>query len=312
MKVASIDIGTNTVLLLIASIDGSGVITPVVYEQRVARLGQGVDAARNLHPDAMERVLKALREFRQVVDAHAPDRTVVCGTSAVRDAANRDEFVALVRNATGFAVDILSGDEEALWTYRGAISGVPHLEHATVVDIGGGSTEIIVGNRTSIHESISLDVGSVRLTERVFRHDPPTHPELEKAIEIVENELARAGHFPFAGTTLVGVAGTATSLAVLDQGLAEFRLPAVSGYPLELERVYELFRKLRAMPVAGIRGLSAVMEGRADVITAGVLILREIMAHFTFQTMTVSERGVRYGLALREWERQMHENHFPP
>jgi exopolyphosphatase / guanosine-5'-triphosphate,3'-diphosphate pyrophosphatase len=311
MTVASIDIGTNTVLLLIASIDAAGTITPVVYEQRVARLGQGVDAARNLHPDAIARVLNALREFRAIVGTHAPDRTVVCGTSAVRDAANREEFVRNVRQATGFEVEVLSGEDEALWSYRGTICGVPHLERATVVDIGGGSTEIIVGDRTSIHERISLDIGAVRLTERVFRHDPPTHPELEQAIGIVEDQLARAGHFPFAGTTLVGVAGTATSLAILDQGLPGFRLSAVSGYPLEREHVEALFRKLRSMPVAAIRGLSTVLEGRADVITAGTLILREIMAHFTFPTMMVSERGVRYGLALREWERQKNGQHFP-
>jgi exopolyphosphatase/guanosine-5'-triphosphate,3'-diphosphate pyrophosphatase len=311
MTVAAIDIGTNTVLLLIAAVDAEGGITPLVHEQRVPRLGQGVDAARNFHPDAIDRVLRALGEFRIILDAHTPDRTVVCGTSAVRDAANREEFIRRVRTATGFEVEVLSGDEEALWTYRGAISGLPHVERATVVDIGGGSTEIIVGDRTTIRERVSLDIGSVRLTERSFHSDPPTHPELEKAIEIVENALARAGRFPFAGTTLIGVAGTSTSLAVLDQGLPAFRISAVRGYTLERESVDQLFIKLRSMPAADIRKLSAVMEGRADVMTAGALILREIMAHFKFQTMTVSERGVRYGLVLRESERQTPGDRLP-
>lgn len=311
MNVASIDIGTNTVLLLIARIDDRGGIVPVVYEQRIPRLGRGVDASRYLPPDAVERVLSVLREYRAIIDAHNPDSVVVCGTSAVRDAVNRTGFVARVREETGFTVEVLSGEEEALWTYRGAISGMPDIGKATVVDIGGGSTEITVGGRTAISERISLDVGSVRLTERFFRHDPPTHPELEQAIEVVENELARAGKFDFAGSTLIGVAGTATSLAILDQGLKQFDIQALINYSLELRNVDTLFRTLRTMTAEDIRRLSSVMEGRADVMTAGVLILREIMAHFKFPTMIVSERGVRYGLALREWERRHTRDAFP-
>ena len=304
MNVASIDIGTNTVLLLIARIDARGGIVPAVYEQRIPRLGKGVDATGNLHPEAIGRTMSVLRDYRTMIDAHHPDDVVVCGTSAVRDAGNREEFVARVREETGFTVEILSGEEEALWTFRGAISGMPDVGKATVVDIGGGSTEITLGGRSAIRERISLDVGSVRLTERFFKHDPPTHPELEKAIEVVENELARAGKFDFAGSTLIGVAGTATSLAILDQGLKQFDIQALINYSLRLDHVCALFRTLRSMPAAEIRGLSSVMEGRADVMTAGVLILREIMAHFKFPTMIVSERGVRYGLALREWERR--------
>jgi exopolyphosphatase/guanosine-5'-triphosphate,3'-diphosphate pyrophosphatase len=174
-----------------------------------------------------------------------------------------------------------------------------------VVDIGGGSTEITIGDRTTVKSKISLNIGSVRLTERCLRHDPPTHPELESAIAVVEDELARPEGFDVAGSTLVGVAGTATSLAILDQGLKEFALHAVSNYPLKLENVRSLFRQVRGMPSAEILKLSPVMEGRADVITAGALILREIMAHYKFREMIVSERGVRYGLAIREWERRV-------
>lgn len=303
MTVASIDIGTNTVLLLIARIDGRGGIDSLVYEQRVPRLGKGVDASRNLHADAVGRTISALREYRTIVDLHRPDAVVVCATSAVRDAGNREEFVTRVRRETGFAVEILSGDAEALWTYRGALSGVPGVEKATVVDIGGGSTEITVGDREVIRERISLDMGSVRLTEKFFRHDPPTHLELESAIEAVQNEMCRAGKFDFAGSRLIGVAGTATSLGILDQGLRQFDIQALINYSLTLDRVDALYRSLRSMPAAEIRSLSSVMEGRADIMTAGALILREIMAHFTFPALVVSERGVRYGLALREWER---------
>lgn len=304
MNIAVIDIGTNTVLLLIAGIDSSGNITPLVYEQRIPRLGTGVDASKNLSMQSMQRVVQVLREYRSTMDTFTLDCTVVCGTSAVRDALNRDEFIALVRRETGFEIEVLSGGEEALWTYRGAISGVPGISRATVVDIGGGSTEITVGDTVSVAERVSLDIGSVRLTERFFKHDPPTHPELEKAIEVIENELVKAARFNFPGTTLIGVAGTATSLAILDQGIKEFNIHAVTNYTLKLDTVYGLLRTLRSMTVEKILNLSHIMEGRADVITAGVLILREVMAHYEFKEMIVSERGVRYGLVLREWERR--------
>ncbi len=304
MNLAAIDIGTNTVLLLVASVDDAGRITPLVYEQRIPRLGKGVDASRNLQQEAMERAVDVLQEYRKLVAGFAVEAVVVCGTSAVRDAANRDDLAARIKAHTDWDLEVLGGEEEALCTYRGAISGVPGADRATVVDIGGGSTEIIVGDQRTIKQKISLDVGSVRLTERVLRHDPPTHGELESAIGVVENEIARAGRFEFAGSRLIAVAGTATSLAVLAQGIQEFEVRAVTNYRMTADSINHLFRTLRGMPSGMILDLSPVMAGRADVIVAGSLILREVMAHFGFNEVTVSERGVRYGLVLREWERR--------
>ncbi|MEK9137819.1 MAG: Ppx/GppA family phosphatase, partial [Bacteroidota bacterium] len=166
MNVGVIDIGTNTVLLLVARLDTSGNITPLVYEQRVPRLGKGVDAEKNLQADSMQRVIGVLKEYRAMMAQHRLATAVVAGTSAVRDAHNKDEFAELVKREVGFDLEVLSGDEEAHWTYRGAISGVPDFQRATVVDIGGGSSEITVGDASSIHNKISLDIGSVRLTER--------------------------------------------------------------------------------------------------------------------------------------------------
>jgi exopolyphosphatase/guanosine-5'-triphosphate,3'-diphosphate pyrophosphatase len=304
VTIAVIDIGTNTVLLLVAQLDEEGHITPLAYEQRVPRLGKGVDAHRNLQPDAMTRAVGVLREFSEILNPFRPSTTIVCGTSAIRDAANRDAFTALVKQAAGYDLEVLSGEDEAYWTYRGAISGIPEITQATVVDIGGGSTEITIGDRERILSSVSLNIGSVRLTERLFAHDPPTDPELERAIELVENELARCSTFNFRASVLVGVAGTATSLAILAQGLRDFSAQAVMGYRMSAATVEHLFGTLRAMKTQDIRALSAIMEGRADVITAGTLILREVMMHFRFEEMIVSERGVRYGLAIREWEKQ--------
>lgn len=298
--VSAIDIGTNTVLLLVARVETDGSVVPLLDLQRIPRLGRGVDASRNIHGDAMERVIDVLREYAGVIKSHAPVRTVVCGTSAVRDAANRGELADRIHDETGFTLEVLGGEEEALWAYRGAVSGVPGEGRTTVIDIGGGSTEITVGESSTVQKRISLDIGSVRLTERFLRHDPPTHPELEAAIELVENELSRAADFPFPGSRLIGVAGTATTLASLALGLKEFDAGAISNYRLSLETVKFQFRTLRSMPSGMIRELTSMMEGRSDVITGGVLILREIMAHFKFDEVIVSERGLRYGLAIRE------------
>ena len=302
MTIAVIDIGTNTVLLLVAQFDSHGNITPLMYEQRVPRLGKGVDAEKTLQPAAMERVVEVLLEYRKLLHRFELAATVVCGTSAVRDATNRAEFASRIRESTEFTLEILDGDTEALWTYRGAIGGIHAVERGTVVDIGGGSTEITVGDRHSVERKISLNIGSVRLTERLFKHDPPTAGELETAIEVVEEELTKARSFDFAGTVLVGVAGTATTLAILSQGLHEFTIAAVTNYHLKKEAANSLFRTLCVMGSQQILGLSTVLEGRSDVIVAGALILREVMEHFKFEEMIVSERGVRYGLAIRERE----------
>jgi exopolyphosphatase/guanosine-5'-triphosphate,3'-diphosphate pyrophosphatase len=303
MTVASIDIGTNTVLLLLARAERDGRIETVLSEQRVPRLGQGVDANRNLSSAAMNRVVEALREYRKLTSPYQPEVEVVCGTSAVRDAGNREEFVRLVKEQTGYDVEVMSGDDEALWAYRGALSGLAGIRKATVVDVGGGSTEITVGGDARVERRISLDVGSVRITERCFRRDPPTHPELENALQLIEDELDKARDFPFAGTTLVGVAGTVTTLAALALGLTTFDPGAVSGYKLSRDVVESLFRTLRELSSTRIRALSGVLEGRSDIITAGTLILREVMAHFKFDEIIVSERGVRYGLVLRTLEK---------
>jgi exopolyphosphatase/guanosine-5'-triphosphate,3'-diphosphate pyrophosphatase len=303
MTIASIDIGTNTVLLLVADIDDYATISTRIFEQRIPRLGKDVDIRKTLAPDSMTRVINVLIEYRRLLASVRVDRIVVCGTSAVRDAVNRETLVGRIRQETGFELEVLSGEDEAIWAYRGALTGMQRVGKVTVIDIGGGSTEISVGDREQIRERISLDIGSVRLTERFFRHDPPTHPDLEAAIELIENELQRAARFSFSGSSLVGVAGTVTTLAVLAQGLPAFDITAVTNYHLMRDQVDDLFRQLRAMPSDLIRTLSSVMDGRHDVIVAGILILREIMAHFAFEELLVSERGLRYGLVLREWER---------
>ena len=251
----------------------------------------------------MRRVVDVLKEYRAIIDRHRPVRVAVCGTSAVRDAANRDEFAALVREESGFDLEVLSGGDEALWTYRGAISGLPGTARAAVLDIGGGSTELSLGDARAPDRSVSMDVGAVRLTERFFRSDPPAREELDAAAGEVRSHLHHTRSFDAREHTLIAVAGTATTLAILDQGLPRFSMGAVTNYRLTRGRVARMLERLSGMPVAEIRKLSEALEGRADVIVAGALILLEIMEAHRFAEAIVSDRGVRYGIVLREWER---------
>jgi exopolyphosphatase/guanosine-5'-triphosphate,3'-diphosphate pyrophosphatase len=300
MTIAAIDIGTNTLLLLIARLEG-GEIIPLRTEERVPRLGRGVDRERRLEPEAMERAAQVLEEYVPIIRRYSPSTTVVCGTSALRDAANSKEFSRLIAGRTGFALEVLSGEEEAFWSFRGALSGTAEEGRVTVLDIGGGSTEITLGTARGIDAQLSADIGAVRLTERFFRNDPPRSEEIADAEGAIELGLERAVGFPVSGSRLVGVAGTVLALAHLSIGgtrpLSE--IPPFLGLP-EVER---LTFWLGTLSTREIQTLSPLMKGRGDVIVAGALILRHVMRRFGFGEVRVSERGLRYGLVLREWER---------
>ena len=304
MTIAAIDIGTNTVLLLIARVESGGGITTLVSEQRIPRLGKGVEGRRRLHPDAMERTVAAVAECRSVIAPYSPAVVAVTGTSALRDAENREEFARLLRDGTGYALEVISGRDEALLSFRGTLSGFPPGLRATLLDIGGGSTELTVGTMGGIDESMSADVGALRLTERYLHHDPPAPQELADARNAISEALEPADRFPFHGSELIGIAGTVTSLAHLALRKSDFDPSILQGARLSRSTVEELTATLTQLPVSRIRALSAVLEGRSDIITAGALILREVMHRFGFRECTVSERGLRYGVVLREWEKR--------
>lgn len=301
--IAVIDIGTNTVLLLIAEMHADGSIHPLVYEQRIPRLGRGVDSRKHLSPEAMHRVIGVLNEYRSLMEQFPLASASVIGTSALRDAANREEFRARAEAETGFSVEVLSGADEAYWTYRGAISGIRGIQNAVVIDIGGGSTEVSSGSATAIASSVSIDIGSVRLTERYIRHDPPLQDEVRAVRETVATALAGLSAIPESPVTVVAVAGTATTLALLARQAREFSLKAVSGVTLTMQEIRTLTAELAQMSVSQILSHGSYLEGRADVITAGSLILEAVMGRLAAREVVVSERGVRYGIAIREWER---------
>jgi exopolyphosphatase/guanosine-5'-triphosphate,3'-diphosphate pyrophosphatase len=304
MRLATIDVGTNTVLLLISDIGCNGKITTVRQEQRIPRLGKGVAREKRISEEAFDRLKPVLQEYLGISRELLAERVVACGTSFLRDATNREDFVDHVEKETGVVIEILTGDQEAVWSYRGALSGMAGLgEKISLIDVGGGSTEIIVGTKETVEFKLSLDVGSVRITENYFRHMPPLPQEFEDASLFIRNEVSSLGAIDMIDSTLIGVAGTATTLAAISQNLTSFDADKISGYVLSVTEVGILLQNLCRMTVGDIRKIPAMPPGREDVITAGALILDEFLKFSGLGSVIVSDRGLRYGTALREWER---------
>jgi len=302
MKIATIDIGTNTVLLLIAEIE-EGSIKTLAYEQRTPRIGKNVDAEGVIGKPAFARVIDVFSEYYKIIKKHHVDKVTAFGTSVLREAANKNEFVNFIKKENGIDIEILDGQDESFWTYRGAISGITSDEKMVVIDIGGGSTEISEGTLKAVTSTNSFNVGAVRISERYFRNNPPAPAEIQLATDFVKNALSKLTDCNYSDATLIGVAGTPTTLASIDLGILQFDVEKISGYKLSFERINSIFQKLCKMRSDEIRELSDATEGRADIITAGTLILTEFMKFGNFTGLTVSERGVRYGIAIREWEK---------
>ncbi len=301
-RVACIDIGTNTALLLIADLEPeSGTVHPLFHKQTIVRLGKNVDAEKNIDTDALERLIGCLGEYAAISRDHGCESIVAAGTSALRDAANRDVIIAQTARRTGITIECISGHDEAELTFFGAVAGMPDVpEPFTVIDIGGGSTEISMGSLSCVTRSISLDIGSVRLTERIFTSLPPSRREIDEARRTV-NEALASGITPFfaSRTNVYGVAGTLTSIAQLAQGLRHFDPQKVHHYALTYPQVHSILETLEQSTIEEIVAMG-VPEGRADVITMGTLILHQFMRMLGVAEIRVSIQGLRFGLAQRE------------
>lgn len=302
MRIASIDIGTNAVLLLIADVDDQGNIHPIEHKQKYPRLGNKVDEKYTISNSSFKSVADVLDEYKALSEKFKVDKITTCATSAVRDASNKYEFLTYLKKHTDIDIEVISGEDEALLTYNGAVSGLHKLSYQPIVlDIGGGSTELSF-YENNVFTCYSLRIGAVRITERYFEHNPPTNEEIENAIAAISKEFEKINQTNLTSYSLVGVAGTITTLACLDQHLLEFDIQKVSGYRLSTASVQAWLNKLLKMTSKEIKALSNTTEGREDILPAGVLILNEFLKRFHFKEVIVSERGLRYGLALREWE----------
>lgn len=305
MRVAVVDIGSNSTRLLVADVDGQGAVAELERRSTVTRLGQGVDATGALAPAAMERVYATLDEYRALIDAHgAGEHTFAVLTSAVRDASNGDEFTATVRDRYGLDARSIPGAEEARLSFLGATSERPEDADGgaiVVVDIGGGSTEFIVGSERRVSFFASTQVGVVRFTERHLTTDPPERAELEAlaqdarevfARELPEDVRAAVGH-------VVAVAGTATSVAAIDQDLEPYDPERVHGHHVSRAALEAMLARLAAMTNADRRKVKGLHPDRAPTIVAGVVLLLEALRAFGLDELEASEHDILRGAALQ-------------
>jgi exopolyphosphatase/guanosine-5'-triphosphate,3'-diphosphate pyrophosphatase len=311
-RVAAIDCGTNSIRLLVADVttstDGTHALRDVHREQRVVRLGQGVDATGVLAPDALQRTRTALQDYTKVLRRKGTERVRMVATSATRDAKNRDEFFGMVRDTLGVDAEVISGDEEATLSFVGAVGDLdPDDGPFVVVDVGGGSTELVVGaiedGRPAVHAARSVDVGSVRLTERCLPGDPPGPDEIAKAREVATGILDAAfDAVPVSGVrTWVGVAGTITTLSAVAQRLTAYDPNAVHLSRLSRDDLDRLAGELLGMSRAERATHGGIHPGRIDVIGAGALIVdvlaAELAARAGVEELVISEHDILDGIA---------------
>jgi exopolyphosphatase / guanosine-5'-triphosphate,3'-diphosphate pyrophosphatase len=299
MKVAALDLGTNTFLCLIAEIRDGRIIQIYDDQVRVVRLGQGVSESKKFHPEALRRARLCLQEFSKRIEIHKPDRILAMATSAARDVSNSHELLQIGAE-TGIPIEIIPGSKEAMITYRGSVSGLANdNKKRLVVDVGGGSTELILGQGQTVLFGESIDIGCVRLTEKYIKHQPVTRQDLkalEGNISAMLEQLQKKMKDQGPIDEILAVAGTPTELARIEIG--QFDVEKIDGYYFTSTVLDEWIERFSQRTIAEIISDFGVNPGRADVILTGVLILRAVCRVFGKDKLIVSTRGVRFGVAL--------------
>jgi exopolyphosphatase / guanosine-5'-triphosphate,3'-diphosphate pyrophosphatase len=313
-RIAAVDIGSNSTRLLVADVE-SGRIHDLERQTRITRLGEGVDQRRRLLPLPIARVRNVLSDYRRQLEALGAERTLAIATSAIREAENGEAFLGEIEWSYGFATRLLTGHDEALMMFRGVTSERALDRGTMILDIGGGSTELVAGGPDGVRWHDSLDIGSVRLTERFLHADPPTEDELAtcgaavRALlsERVPDEVRRQT------TAAIGVAGTVTSIAALALGLDEYDRERVHGSRLSASDLALQLERLAAIPVALRRRVRPLDPERAPVIVAGAVIARETLSFFGLDELEISERDILDGAALAAAELpEQEEGAAPP
>lgn len=293
---ASLDLGTNTCLMLIADVSSSGEVLRTVSDfSTIVRLGQGVDQNRKLHPEARKRTLACLKHYAEILGEQGlkPDSAICVATSQARDAQDGAEFFAEIQQETGFHFEILSGDEEALFTFKGGLLPGMDTSRAVVLDIGGGSTELM-----AMASGESLDIGAVRFTERFLKSDPVLDSEFWACQDAIDEALEKLKTWrsQLKSPQLVAVAGTATTLAQWQIQQAQFNADAINEVILTRGDVHRQVEELKWRTVAERSELTGIEPGRADVSLAGAMIFWRVMEVLDFTKARISTRGLRYGV----------------
>jgi exopolyphosphatase/guanosine-5'-triphosphate,3'-diphosphate pyrophosphatase len=312
MRVATVDLGTNSTRLLVADVE-DGAVREVDRRLVITRLGEGVDARRKLLPTAIARVRNVLVDYRRAAEALGAERTLTLATSAVRDAENGEAFLGEIEWSYGFVTRLLSGDEEALLTFRGVAAGRPVADGSLVVDVGGGSSELILGGAEGVAFHESFDLGCVRLTERFLRHDPPAPSEVRSCREAVRSLLEERVPDDVRPASAIGVAGTVTTLATLHLGLPEEDPERVHRHSMPTGWIEDELARLSAATVAELRLRPGIHPDRAPVLVAGVAVVAEVLAYFGLPELEVSEQDILHGGALAAAELpERQEGAVPP
>jgi exopolyphosphatase/guanosine-5'-triphosphate,3'-diphosphate pyrophosphatase len=302
VRVASIDIGTNSVLVLIAQAEPYG-LAPLVDVSTITRLGEGVDGTGVLAAGAMDRTARCLSAYAETIASFDVTRIGAVATSAMRDAEGGEGFLDRVEEILGTRPEVISGEAEARLTFEGALVGLEMTGPVNVFDVGGGSTEIIAGGlgrdggTAQVEQAVSLNVGAVRLTERHLSSDPPTRPQLDSLIRDARAVLATAP--ALSGRPLVGVGGTVTTLAAVVGAVEPYDSKLIHGVRLSRGDLAKTAERLATMPVEERKRLPGLNPKRADVIVAGTLLVEQLAAGAEASEIVVSDRGVRWGLAQK-------------
>ena len=323
MRISTIDIGTNTMLMLIADYDiMSSTVKTIKDSLQIPRLGKGVDENKHISQESTDKAIKILNEYKKVCSEFDVQRIVPFATSFLRDVENKYEFIEQIKKVTGLDIEILSGKNEARWTFWGGVyeliqdenpdGNVPKkTKHPVVtIDIGGGSTEVTCSDElpdnfvreTLIKQNIygkSIDIGSVRVKERFFKSEQINDEDTARAETFINNSFNDLD-LNLNNAELVGVAGTITTLACISKGFNEFKSELINGLVLSKEEISDLFDKLCSMNIDKILTLGDFMKGREDIIIPGTLILKTFMNKLGFDKIQVSTKGLRYGIFLRE------------
>jgi exopolyphosphatase / guanosine-5'-triphosphate,3'-diphosphate pyrophosphatase len=308
-RVAAIDCGTNSIRLLVADVtkrdDGTAWLRDVHREMKIVRLGQGVDATGRLHPDAIQRTKEALLDYARTMQRKGVERARMVATSATRDASNRDDFFGMTAEILGAPAEVITGDEEAGLSYLGAVADLdPEEGPFLVTDLGGGSTEFVLGTGTEVEAARSMDIGCVRLTERFIHSDPPKKDEIDAAEAFAREAVKEAfSVVPVEkAKTWIGVAGTVTTLSALVQGLEVYNSDVIHLSRITLDNVREITDRILSMTHDERASLGPMHPGRVDVICGGAVVLRAIADELEnragIRTLVCSEHDILDGIAF--------------
>lgn len=300
-RIGALDVGTNTILMLMAERGRDGRVRALADLSRITRLGRGLDRSRRLDPVSAARTLETIGEFANEARQMGAQKIVTAATSALRDASDGAAFVANVKARTGVELEIVSGETEARLSHLAVVNGVniDPRKNLLIVDIGGGSTELIHAEPERELKMVSLRIGSVRLTERIIRHDPPSAGEFDELRDVIDRAIDALG-WDLAPDFLVGIAGTVTTVCAVALGIDSYDPALVHGHRLSRGEVMRALKQFGELKLEQRKKIPGLAEGRADVIFAGTMILARVMEKFGSESVMVCDHGVRWGLVWRE------------